>query len=607
MQRAEALLEVIHERGKRGLPLERLYRHLFNPELYLRAYGKIYRNDGAMTPGANAETVDGMSLRKIQAIIEALRYERYRWTPVRRTYIDKKNSSKKRPLGLPTWSDKLLQEVIRSLLEAYYEPQFSDCSHGFRPGRGCHTALHEVQRQWRGTVWFIEGDITDCFGSLDHSIMRSMLSEKICDGRFLRLIDGLLQAGYLEDWRYHETLSGAPQGGVLSPLLSNIYLNRLDRYVETTLLPVYNRGDRRRPYLPYMRLHKAVWKLEKKGQREGTRQMRRELQQLPSRDPDDPDYRRLHYIRYADDWLLGYTGTRREAEDIKGKIGRFLGYRLKLELSGHKTLITHGRTEPARFLGYEIVVHDNDAKHDRNGHRSINGQIGLKMPMDVVRAKRKPYMRRGKPAAILSRAHDSDFRIVARYQAEFQGIAEYYQMAYNRHRLGLLRWIMERSLTKTLGHKNKISVNKVWHRYRATWQTPAGPRRGLQVKVERGAGKRPLVARWGGVSLARRTTRVVLKEDLPAIWRKRPAELIGRLLAGRCELCQAHTGIETHHVRRLKDLQSGNRAEQPEWARQMASRRRKTLIVCRDCHDGIHNGFPEQQALRNAALESDVR
>ena len=324
MQTAEALLEIIHERGKRGLPLERLYRHLFNPELYLRAYGKIYRNDGAMTPGVNAETVDGMSLKKIQAIIDALRYERYRWTPVRRTYIDKKNSSKKRPLGLPTWSDKLLQEVIRSLLEAYYEPQFSDRSHGFRPGRGCHTALEEIQRQWRGTVWFIEGDITDCFGSLDHSIMRSMLAEDIRDGRFLRLIDGLLRAGYLEDWRYHETLSGAPQGGILSPLLSNIYLNRLDRYVEKTLLPVYNRGDRRRPYLPYMRLHKAVWKLERKGLRGGTRQMRRELQQLPSRDPHDPDYRRLRYIRYCDDWLLGYTGTRREAEDIKGKIGSWV-------------------------------------------------------------------------------------------------------------------------------------------------------------------------------------------------------------------------------------------------------------------------------------------
>lgn len=607
MQKAETLLGIIHERGKRGLPLERLYRHLFNPELYLRAYGKIYRNDGAMTPGANAETVDGMSLKKIQAIIDLLRYERYRWTPVRRTYIHKKNSSKMRPLGLPTWSDKLLQEVIRSLLEAYYEPQFSEHSHGFRPGRGCHTALWEIQRKWRGTVWFIEGDITDCFGSLSHSILGSILAENIHDGRFLRLIDGLLRAGYLEDWRYHETLSGAPQGGILSPLLSNIYLNRLDSYVETTLLPVYNRGARRRPYRPYMRLHKAVWKLEKKGQREGIKQMRRRLQQLPSRDPNDPAYRRLHYIRYADDWLLGFTGTRREAEDIKDKLGGFLGDRLKLELSEYKTLITHGRTRPARFLGYEIVVHSDDTKHDRNGHRCINAAIGLKVPMDVVRAKRKPYMRRHKPSPLLARVHDSDFRIVTRYQTEFRGIAEYYQLAYNRHRLGLLRWTMERSLTKTLGHKNKISVNKVWDRYRATWQTSAGPRRGLQVKVEGGGGKRPLVARWGGVSLARRTTPAVLKDELPAVWRKCPAELINRLRTGRCELCRAHADVETHHVRRLQDLPTGRRDDQPEWARQMATRHRKSLIVCHTCHNDIHNGNSSQQVSWNTALESDVR
>ena len=251
MQRAETLLEIIHERGKRGLPLERLYRHLFNPELYLRAYGKIYRNDGSMTPGVNAETVDGMSLKKIQVIIDALRYERYRWTPVRRVYIDKKGSpGKRRPLGLPTWSDKLLQEVIRSLLEAYYEPQFSDHSHGFRPGKGCHTALAEVSESWRGTTWFIEGDISQCFDRLDHAMLRSLLAEDIRDNRFLRLIDGLLQAGYLEEWRYHATLSGAPQGGVLSPLLSNIYLDRMDKYVEKTLLPVYNMGDQRKPHRP---------------------------------------------------------------------------------------------------------------------------------------------------------------------------------------------------------------------------------------------------------------------------------------------------------------------------------------------------------------------
>ncbi len=184
MREAETILNIIRERGRRGLPLERVYRLLFNPKLYLKAYGKIYRNDGAMTPGSTGEIVDGMSLAKIEAIIAALRHERYRWKPARRVYIEKPRSKKKRPLGLPTWSDKLLQETIRLILEAYYEPRFSGRSHGFRPGRGCHTALTEVQRTWKGTAWFIEGDISDCFGSLDHEVLLSILSEKIHDGRF---------------------------------------------------------------------------------------------------------------------------------------------------------------------------------------------------------------------------------------------------------------------------------------------------------------------------------------------------------------------------------------------------------------------------------------
>jgi hypothetical protein len=456
-------------------------------------------------------------------------------------------------------------------------------------------------------VWFIEGDITDCFGSLDHSVMRSILAEKIRDGRFLRLIDGLLQAGYLEDWRYNDTFSGAPQGGVLSPLLSNIYLDRLDKYAEKELLPAYNRGNRRRPYLPYMRAHKAVWKLEKNGQREGTRQMRRELQQLPSRDPSDPEFRRLRYVRYCDDWLLGFTGTRREAEEIKDKLGTYLSGQLRLRLSEPKTLITHGRTQAARFLGYEVAVHHDDTKHDQRGHRSINGAVGLKVPMDVVRGKRQCYLHRGKPAPDLARANDSDYQIVMRYQAEFRGIAEYYQLAYNRHRLGLLRWTMERSLTKTLGHKHKISVSKVWHRHRGTWQTPAGPRRVLQVIVEREQGKKPLVARWGGISLARRITPVPIHDDLPSAWRKRPAEIVTRLAAGQCELCGEHTAVEAHQVRRLADLQAGSRADQPGWARQMATRHRKTLIVCRACHDRIHHGTRPAQEPRTKAPESAVR
>ena len=253
MRKAEAILAIIQERGKKSLHLEDVYRQLYNPDLFLRAYGRIYRNAGAMTKGSTEETVDGMSQRKIEGIIELLRNERYRWTPVRRVLIPKKNG-KTRPLGIPTWSDKLLQEVVRSLLEAYYEPQFSPTSHGFRPERGCHTALKDIYHAWTGVRWFIEGDIKGCFDNIDHTILLSILREKIHDDRFLTLVDNLLKAGYLEKWKYRPTFSGTPQGGIISPLLANIYLDRLDKFIAQTLIPEFTKGRLKRQLPEYCRL-----------------------------------------------------------------------------------------------------------------------------------------------------------------------------------------------------------------------------------------------------------------------------------------------------------------------------------------------------------------
>ena len=523
-------------------------------------------------------------------IIAAVRFERYRWLPVRRTYIAKKNSSKKRPLGLPSWSDKLLQEVIRSLLETYYEPQFSSQSHGFRPGRGCHTALDMIHTGWRGTTWFIEGDISQCFDRLDHTFLLSTLAEKIQDQRFLRLLKGLLEAGYLEEWRYYATLSGAPQGGVSSPILSNIYLDKLDKFVEMQILPKYNVGTRRTPNREYMRVHQRMSYYEKRGDKAKVQQLRKLLQTLPSRDPEDPGFRRLRYVRYADDWLLGFSGPKCEAEDIKRQIGEFLQSSLKLELSEEKTLITHARTEAAHFLGYEVVVLNNDHKHDQRGHRSINGQIGLKVPMKVIREKCNPYFSYGKPIRRTERIVNTDYSIVAQFQSEFRGIAEYYQLAFNRHQLGRLKYVMEQSLTKTLARKFRISVSQVYRRYRAILQTEQGPRKGLQVKIERSEGRKPLVAQWGGISLARRTMAVELNDSPPSIWNSQRSELIQRLLADTCELCESHDNIEVHHIRHLKDLKRKGNREQPEWVKNMAARRRKTLIVCRRCHEDIHAG-----------------
>jgi group II intron reverse transcriptase/maturase len=327
MQSAETVLEVLRERGRRGLPLEGLYRQLFNPQLYLLAYGRIYSNKVAMTPGADAETADGMTLGKIERIIDALRHERYRFKPVKRVYIPKKDG-KQRPLGLPSWSDKLVGEVVRLLLEAYYEPQFSEHSHGYRPGRGCHTALRDVTVAWTGTTWFIEGDISQCFERLDHKVMLDILSERIHDNRFLRLLSQMLRAGYLEDWRWNATLSGAPQGGVVSPILSNIYLDRLDTFVDTVLLPGYTRGVVRKHNPEYSRLKARLADARNRGDHATAHGLRKQLRRLPSVDPSDPGYRRLRYVRYADDILLVFTGPKAEAEEIKRRLGQFLRDRM---------------------------------------------------------------------------------------------------------------------------------------------------------------------------------------------------------------------------------------------------------------------------------------
>src|SRR5215510_11890092 len=366
MQSAETVLGVLRERGRRGLPCEQLYRQMFNPQLYLLAYGRIYANQGSMTPGVSQETVDGMSLGKIGRIIDAMRHERYRFRPVRRVLIPKKNG-KTRPLGMPTWSDKLVGGVVRLLLEACYEPAFSDRSHGFRKSRGCHTALREIGNTWTGTTWFVEGDISDCFGSLDHDILLGIMAEKIHDNRFLRLVRHMLKAGYLEEWEYHDTLSGVPQGGTVSPILSNIYLDKLDKFVEQELIPQYTRGGRRRLNPEYNRTAMRLRRARKRGDRAEARDLLRQLRTLPRDDPMDPGYRRLKYTRYADDHILGFIGPKAEAEEIKGRLAAFLRETLGLELNQDKTLITHARSQRARFLGYDISV-------QRSGTKISNGR-----------------------------------------------------------------------------------------------------------------------------------------------------------------------------------------------------------------------------------------
>lgn len=421
MRSSETVLGMLQDRGKRKVPIDDLYRHLFNPHLYLRAYARLYSNEGAMTRGATDETVDDMSLKKIFDIIELIKQERFHWTPVRRTYIPKKNR-KLRPLGLPTWTDKLVQEVIRSLLEAYYEPHFSEASHGFRPQRGCHTALSRIRSGWNSMHWFIEGDICKCFDKLNHTVMLNILVEKIHDNRFLRLIKHLLQAGYLEDWQYHPTYSGSPQGGVVSPILCNISLDKLDQYMQKELLPTSTQGEHRSINPAYHRIQNRVVSLKEKGRYAQAQQVKRLLRALPSRDPNDPQFRRLKYVRDADDMLLGFAGPKSEAEEIKTQLGNFLRDTLKLELSQEKTLITHASTHPARFLGDDIIACMRNDQISVRGQRDLNGSIRLRVPAEVMEKKRTQYKQGRKPLRRMALASQTDFTILNTYQAEFRGL-----------------------------------------------------------------------------------------------------------------------------------------------------------------------------------------
>ena len=606
MRSADTILELIRERGKKGLPVERVYKLLFNRELYLRAYGKIYRNTGAMTHGVTDETPDGMSLAKIDAIIEALRNERYQWLPARRVYIPKKNG-KKRPLGMPVWSDKLLQEVIRLILEAYFEPCFSDHSHGFRPERGCHTALREICHNWHGTTWFIEGDISQCFDKLSHELLIQELSEHFHDGRFIRLMRELLDAGYMEDWTYNQTLSGVPQGGVISPILSNILLSRLDRFVEKTLIPQYTRGKKRKHDLRYAKLNRQASQERRKGNVAKANELKKQFQKLPSVIMS-PDYRRLRYVRYADDFLLGFVGTKAEAEEIKQQLRQFLRDDLKLELSEEKTLITHAKSEAARFLGYEVTVHQENRKkvltRNRGTMRSVNGAIGLQVPQDVLREKCERYVQGEKAIQRAELLNSSDFTIIATYQLVYRGIANYYRLAYNMHTLQRLKWVMETSLLKTLASKLRLSMNQVVRKYEAELEVEGKKYKGLRVTIPR-EGRKPLVATWGGISLSW-DIKATLKERPAMIWGER-TELVQRLLAETCELCGSHEDVEVHHVRKMSNLHEYPGRPKPPWVVRMIALKRKTLLLCRTCHEDVDLGRPLRRQVIKYSEVQEIR
>lgn len=578
---------------------QRLYRNLYNIEFFLDAYAKIYPNKGSNTKGINENTIDGMSLKRVNALIEKLRNQAYQPNPARRTYIPKKNG-KLRPLGLPTFEDKLVQEVVRRILESIYEPNFSENSHAFRPNRSCHTALKQIKHTFTGTRWFIEGDIKGFFDNIDHHTLINILRKRIQDEKFINLIWKFLRAGYVENWVFHKTFSGTPQGGIISPILSNIYLNELDRYINEYTTK-FNKGDKRTHNKTYLNIagkiakrkakNKKEWSLldneTRKQRADEVKQLYKELIKHDSKDLFDPNYRRMKYVRYADDFLIGVIASKEEAEKIKQDLTAFLAKKLKLELSAEKTLITHSKKN-ARFLGYDIrVARDWQTMKMPNGtqKRKFNFQAKLLVPHDKyiqklinLGALSLGKNNQWKPIHRIYLIHNDDLEIIRQYNAEIRGLYNYYRLASNVHVLQSFRQTMKYSMIKTYAKKYKSTVSKIINKFSTNgnfgirYKTKEGQRiayfieqrmeKNTRIKSEE-VDIEPITVQFGG-----RTS------------------LIERLLAEKCEWCGAeNVPLEMHHVNKLKNLKG-----KKLWEQIMIAKNRKTIAMCVKCHHDLHNG-----------------
>lgn len=601
MRSPQTVLETLRKHALEAhYQYERLYRNLYNPQLYLLAYQNLYANKGSMTAGADGATLSGMSLKRIESLIQKLRDRSYQPHPARRQYIPKKSGNGLRPLGIPAADDKLVQEAVRMILESIYEPTFQSTSHGFRPGKSCHTALSQIQKTFTGVSWFVEGDIKGCFDNIDHHILVNILKRRIKDEAFIDLIWKLLRAGYLEDWMKHQTYSGTPQGSGVSPLLANIYMNELDLFMEK-LRVQFSKGDKRRFSNDYVNANHHYARTRERNakkmefhERRRTEKRQNHAEKIAGNPAlysqpgtNGPNYRRILYARYADDFLIGVIGSRADAEQVKTAVSDFLKQELNLTMSPEKTLITHGH-DKARFLGYDITISKNQvAKKTKGGiKRAYNGRVVLLLPKEKWMGKLQEYGAlhiqkdgTGKeiwmPVARNGLQNKEPIEILAQFNGEIRGIYNYYRLARNVSVLNKFHYVMEYSMYKTIARKMRCSAAKVKKKYTRDRVF------GIEYETKHGT-KRAEFYHDG----FRKNVPSKLDMDTMPDYRYpiRPKEVIARFMTGYCELCcKNELPVMIYQVKSLKSL-AGNET----WEQFMLKKRRKTLIVCEDCYKTIN-------------------
>lgn len=580
-----------------------LYRLLCRKDFLSACYQSIKSKAGNMTPGTDGITLDGYSEEVLEEVIADLKDQSWQFKPVRQKYIPKANG-KLRPLGIPAPRDKIVQKGIERILSAIYEPTFSESNHGFRIQRSCHSALRTIRSTWSGMKWVVEGDIEGCYDNVDHSILIGILRRKIQDERFINLIWKLLRAGFEEERVLKSSNKGCPQGGIVSPVLANIYLHDLDTFAQK-LVDKYTYGERKanseyerlrgkRDRLRYYRDANGKYLARPKSEipMHEVRRLSKEMSKLPSKEPMDENYKRLSYVRYADDWVIGITGSKDFAKDIREKVRVFLLEHLKLNLSSEKTHISHLSSDGANFLGYRIksggagtysgrAIAKSKTSDLGGSKRTVGWQPKLFVPMDkVIRglSEKNFCTSNGFPTKKKGWIVYDDDVIIARYNSVLRGIRNYYAPADNlATSMNRINYIVKYSCAHTLAAKHRTRISKQLRR-----KDPNSIKELLDEvpgKVNpwdfRGAKVNEISLEQAFTSFAART-RV--------------------LSSNKCAICESKYKLEMHHVKALR--KGGVNLKDNYMLAMMQRINRKQICVCRECHTKIHAGKYDGVSLK---------
>jgi len=567
------------------------------------AYELIKSKPGNMTKGANDITLDGINLAYFANVQSKLKAGKYEFNPARRIQIPKPGKNETRPLTIASPREKIVQKAILLIMERLYEDKFLDTSHGFRPARGTHTAMKQLEATFQSAQYIIEADFSKAFDSIQHEALMGIIREEIKCEKTLGLIKSGLKAGYFELGELHDNLAiGTPQGSILSPLLCNIFLHKLDEYIEE-LKKEHHKGEKRQRSKENMKpQNKAKYWRRKGYDKSRSAEYRLIIQQLlntPSMRRDD-SFIRINYVRYADDFVVGVEGSYKTAKEILQKIETFVNNELKLKFNPNKTSISKFREKPFKFLGYSIRAplmkrgkkpFETIIVNDKRILRRKKVRISIEMDTEKVfkKLENNGFIRkRTSHAAHKELEYGGTFKgnlinldhpdILKYYNLVVKGIQNYYSFARNRCDIARVGWLLKESCALTLARKFKLkTLAKVFGKFRKDLGYDIDKDKRISF-IDISYVKATNIAKAESIN----------KDPLKSIEKVWNAKFTKSNLSAPCVICGSTTEVEMHHVRQIRDMKNPN-LKLDFFTRQMAAINRKQVPLCKDHHIRLHN------------------